>query len=112
MLHRKNVSIEFLGAALGPVSKKFLELFASILTLVFFYFLSSQFVLLGIDLQANNRTTGVEKIPVAFWWWIATVIILFCLPVQVWMIFKNIKSAFFEKINFDKNDPLEKKENN
>ena len=112
LLHRKNVSIEFLGAALGPVSKKFLELFASIITLIFFYFLSSQFVLLGIDLQANNRTTGVEKIPVAFWWWIATVIILFCLPVQVWMIFNNIKSAFFEKINFDKNDPLTKKENN
>ena len=99
LLHKKNVSIQFLGIALGPTGAKILELFASILTLIFFYFLSSQFVLLGFDIQANNRTTGVEKIPIAFWWWIATIIILFCLPVQIWIIFKNIKTAFFEKMN-------------
>ena len=97
LLHKKNVSIEFLGAALGPSAKKILELFASVFTLVFFIFLASQFVLLGFDLQANNRTTGVEKIPIAFWWWIATIITVFCLPVQVWNIFKSILSVFFGK---------------
>ena len=105
LLHRKNVNIEFLGAALGLPSRKILELFASILTLIFFFFLSSQFFLLGIDIQANNRTTGVEKIPIAFWWWIATIIILFCLPVQTWIIYKNSLKVFSRKNNIDvKND--------
>ena len=50
LLHKKNVSIQFLGAALGPTGAKILELFASIITLIFFYFLSSQFVLLGFGI--------------------------------------------------------------
>ena len=103
LIQRRNVSIEFLGAGLGPSAKKILELFASILTFIFFIFLASQFVILGFDIQANNRTTGVEKIPIAFWWWIATFILVFCLPVQFWIIFKNILSTFFsKKFNFEK----------
>ena len=103
LLHQKNVSIQFLGAALGPSSRKVLELLASLFTLIFFIFLASQFVLLGIDIQANNRTTGVEKIPIAFWWWIATMILVFCLPVQTWIIFKNLLSTFYgDKYNIEK----------
>ncbi len=92
LLYRRNVSIGFLGAGLGPSWRRVLELFGAICTIFFFVLISWQFFDLGIDLTVNNRVTPTQKIPVAFWWWIATALVIFCLPVQTWMIYKNILS--------------------
>lgn len=93
LLYRRNVNIGFLGAALGAQWTRVLELFGAVLTLIFFFFLAWQFTELGVDLQVNNRVTPTQKIPVAGWWWIATALLIFCLPVQTWMIYKNTLSV-------------------
>jgi TRAP-type C4-dicarboxylate transport system permease small subunit len=92
LLYRRNVSIGFLGAGLGPNWRRGLELFAGLLTLLFFVFIAWQFTILGVDLQVNHRVTPVQKIPVAFWWWIAVALVILCLPVQTWMIYKGYLS--------------------
>lgn len=89
LINRRNVSIKFLGSFLGTKPNAWLECFAAILTFVFFVLLAWQFVLTGIDVTINDRVTGTVKIPVAPWWWIATTFIIFCVPVQLWMLVKS-----------------------
>ncbi|MDA0369176.1 MAG: TRAP transporter small permease subunit [Proteobacteria bacterium] len=97
LLYRRNVSIGFLGAGLGPQWNRGLELFAALMTLVFFFFLAWQFTELAVDLQANDRVTPTQKIPVASWWWIATGLVILCLPVQTWMIYKAVLAVHTRK---------------
>ena len=66
----------------------------------FFVLITWQFFDLGIDLTVNNRVTPTQKIPVAFWWWIATGMLILCLPVQTWMIYKAIIS-FQRRVDLD-----------
>lgn len=89
LLYRRNVSIGFLGALLGPQWNRALELFGAVLTLVFFVFIAWQFTVLGVDMQVNGRVTPTQKIVVAPWWWAATAFVILCLPVQSWMIYKG-----------------------
>ena len=89
LMNRRNVSIKFLGSGLGATPNAWLECFAAILTFTFFVLLAWQFILTGIDVTINNRVTGTVKILVAPWWWIATTFIIFCVPVQLWMVIKS-----------------------
>jgi|TARA_Y100000746_G_C15318237_1_gene372582 TRAP-type C4-dicarboxylate transport system permease small subunit len=89
LINRRNVSIKFLGTFLGVKPHAWLECFAAILTFIFFICLAWQFILTGIDVTINNRVTGTVKILVAPWWWIATTFIIFCVPVQLWMLVKS-----------------------
>jgi hypothetical protein len=61
LLYRRNVSIGFLGALLGPQWNRALELFGAVLTLVFFVFIAWQFTVLGVDMQVNGRVTPTQK---------------------------------------------------
>lgn len=100
LLYKRNVSIGFLGAGLGPEWRRGLELFGGLATMFFFVLITWQFFDLGIDLTVNNRVTPTQKIPVAFWWWIATGMLILCLPVQTWMIYKAIIS-FQRRVDID-----------
>ena len=89
LLYRRNVSIGFLGSALGPQWSRGLGLFGDILTLIFFALIAWQFTALGADMQANGRVTPTQKILVAPWWWVAVALVILSLPVQTWMIYKS-----------------------
>ncbi|MEQ8707410.1 MAG: TRAP transporter small permease subunit [Rhodospirillales bacterium] len=93
LLQGHNITIRFLGKAAGPRIQSWLELLGSTAVLIFFSLLVWQFVLLTMDLQANNRTTGTVQIPVAAWWWITTVIMAICIPVQGWVVANRAWSA-------------------
>jgi TRAP-type C4-dicarboxylate transport system permease small subunit len=98
-----NVSIRFLGSALGPRVNQWLESFGALATLVFFGLLGWQFIVLTWDLQINSRVTQTLEYPVAPWWWITTAIILLCIPVQVWVVFDRVSGAITGNIRL----PLE-----
>ena len=89
LINKRNVSIKFLGGFLGKKPNALLEFLAALLTFLFFVLLAWQFVLTGIDVTVNHRVTGTVKIPVAPWWSIATTFVIFCVPVQIWMVVKS-----------------------
>ena len=97
LLYRRNVRIGFLGSALGPQWNRGLELFGGILTLIFFVFIAWQFTALGADMQVNGRVTPTQKILVAPWWWIAVALVVLCLPVQTWMVYKGVLAVHLRR---------------
>ena len=93
LLRNRNVTIRFLGRALGMRSAAWLETFGSLLTLIFFAAVVWQFVLLTADLQANHRTTPTIEMPLAPWWWISTALMALTLPVQAYVFASNLAAA-------------------
>ena len=93
LLQGHNITIRFFGKAVGPRAESWLELFGAAAVLTFFSLLAWQFVVLTLDLQANNRTTGTVEFPVAGWWWITTAIMAICIPVQGWVVANRAYSA-------------------
>ena len=86
LLRANNVTIRFLGSALGPGPTRWLEVFGATLTLAFFSMLAWRFVFMTADYQVNYRVTETIEMPVAPWWWLTTAIMVLCVPIQVWVI--------------------------
>jgi TRAP-type C4-dicarboxylate transport system permease small subunit len=95
LIRDHNVTIRFLGKAVGGRTNYWLEFFGNLLTLVFFAVLVWQFYFFTLDLQANNRTSPTLEFPVAPWWWITSIIMTITVPVQVLVVFDSLYSALF-----------------
>ncbi len=93
LLRGRNVTIRFLGRALGIRAGAWLETFGSLLTLIFFALVVWQFVLLTADFQANHRTTPTIEMPLAPWWWVTTALMALTLPVQAYVFATNLAAA-------------------
>jgi hypothetical protein len=83
--------VTFLGDALGL--KRWLEAFASLVTLVVFTGFALQFFLFTLDLQASGRVTSTILMPVAPWWWVTAVILITTVPVQMWVVAARVVEA-------------------
>ena len=79
---KQNISIEMLGEALGGRSRLALNAFASLLALVFFVLLLTQFIPYAQSITASGEKTWVLKLPVGPWWWGASVLFCFSTLVQ------------------------------
>jgi len=101
LLHNQNISVTFLGKALGRRTEAWLEVFASSVTFIVFALLAYQFLLMTIDYQATGRVTPTILVPVAPWWWVTTAIIFLCLPVQLWMVWARLQEALTGKVLID-----------
>ena len=95
LIRDHNVTIRFLGKAVGGRTNYWLEFFGNTLTLAFFAVLVWQFYLLTLDLQLNNRTSPTLEFPVAPWWWITSIIMTITVPVQALVVFDSLHSAIF-----------------
>ena len=95
LIRDHNVTIRFLGKAVGGRTNYWLEFFGNVLTLAFFTILVWQFYLLTLDLQANNRVSPTLEFPIAPWWWITSIIMTITVPVQVLVVFDSLYSAIF-----------------
>ncbi len=93
LLRANNITIRFLGAALGPGPRRWLETFGAVLTLAFFSMLAWRFVFMTADFQVNHRVTETIEMPVAPWWWLTTAIMVLCVPIQVWVVADRLISA-------------------
>jgi len=101
LLHNQNISVTFLGKALGKRAEAWLEVFASCVTFIVFALLTYQFFLMTVDYQATGRVTPTILVPVAPWWWVTTAIITLCLPVQMWMVWARLQEAATGKTLID-----------
>ena len=95
LIRDHNVTIRFLGKAVGGRTNYWLEFFGNVLTLAFFTILVWQFYLLTLDLQANNRVSPTLEFPIAPWWWITSIIMTITVPVQILVVFDSLYSAIF-----------------
>lgn len=93
LLRCNNITIRFLGRALGHRASNWLETFASLLTLIFFSLIVWQFFRLTLDYQANGRTTQTIEMPLAPWWWITSFIMALCIPVQLYVFLRNLRTS-------------------
>ena len=79
---RQNISIRFLGEAAGPAAARWLDAFGSAALLVFVAFIAWQLALYTAGMAESGRTTWHLRIPVAPYWWVATLLVALCIPAQ------------------------------
>lgn len=79
LLARQNISIEVLGQILGGRVRYAIDLFASLVVLLFFVLMTWQFTQYAASVSASGEQTWVLKWPVGPWWWFATL----CFAVSV-----------------------------
>ncbi|MDP2297074.1 MAG: TRAP transporter small permease [Pseudolabrys sp.] len=91
---RQNITVEFLGNALGPRGKAFLDGFGGLFTLAFVGLMAWQFIPYAIEVTNSGQTTWVLKLPIAPGWWIATALLLAGVPVQLTVVVFDFSRAF------------------
>jgi TRAP-type C4-dicarboxylate transport system permease small subunit len=94
LAQRQNITVEFLGNALGGRGKAALNAFGSLATLVFISLMAWRFVLYAQEITASGQTTWVLRLPVAPAWWLATGFMLLSIPAQLMVLVFDLKSAF------------------
>jgi TRAP-type C4-dicarboxylate transport system permease small subunit len=91
---RHNVTIRFLGNALGRRVTAWLELFGALLTTSVFVLLAWQLVKYTIDVFENQETTWLLGWPVGPWWSVVTALMIFCIPVQLVVLLVAVRQAY------------------
>lgn len=72
LLARQNISIEVLGQMIGGRVRHLIDLFASLVVLLFFVLMAWQFTHYSASISASGEQTWVLKWPIGPWWWVAT----------------------------------------
>ncbi|HEX9904744.1 MAG TPA: TRAP transporter small permease subunit [Propylenella sp.] len=89
-----NITIRFLGKALGVRASLWLEVWGQSLTLLIFLLLAWQFFRFTLyDVTYTGLATVVLQIPQAPWWWVTTIIIWLCVPLQAVVVFETVIRA-------------------
>src|SRR5688572_19256384 len=79
---RQNISIRFLGAALGPGAARWLDAFGSGALLAFVALIGWQLAMHTAGMAESGRTTWHLRIPVTPYWSAATLLVALCIPAQ------------------------------
>jgi TRAP-type C4-dicarboxylate transport system permease small subunit len=79
---RRNISIRFLGDALGVRAGRWLEALGSGMLLAFVAAIGWQLALYTAGLAEAGRTTWHLRIPVTPYWTLATALVVLCIPAQ------------------------------
>ena len=93
LLQGHNITIRFLGSALGRRVTDWLEAFGAALTLIFFLFMAWQFVVLTTELRADNDTTMTVEYLTWPWWAVSTMIVSVCVPIQAVVCYGQLVRA-------------------
>jgi len=93
LAERHNISIQFLGAALGPRARLWLDTIADVVTSFFFLVLGWQFALYTLEISESGETTWILGWSVTPWWVVTTVFMLICIPVQLVMLVRQARIA-------------------
>ena len=93
LLRQTNVTVRVLTHFVNFRTFAVFEFVAAILTLIFFTVLVWQFVEIAQKYSVANRTTRTVEMRLAPWWWMATMVMALCVPVQVYVCWAWLKSA-------------------
>jgi TRAP-type C4-dicarboxylate transport system permease small subunit len=82
LLQGRNITIRFLGKALGRRATQYLEALGAIATLFFFTVVTWRVAAFALDETVNNRFTQTLEITTGPSWWFVSGLLLMCVPVQ------------------------------
>ena len=99
IVDRGNITIRFIGNALGRSWREVLEGFGNLVTLVIFGIMSWQLWLFAEQLAADGETTWVLGWPLAPWWRIAAFLIGLCVPAQGFVFWQTLRRAIRNRKN-------------
>ncbi len=88
-----NVTIKFLGRALGQRAELWLNAFGSVITLGIVAMLAWKVFSFTVIMTRDGLTTLTLELPQAPWWWVVTAIFILCLPVQLFVLVDQISQA-------------------
>lgn len=91
LLRNQNITITFLGAALGPKGARGLNLFSALATFAGFAVIA--WALIERSAGLGERTTRTGYMMVAPWAWAATAILVAAVAVQVWVVLARVAEA-------------------
>lgn len=92
LIERHHISITFLGGALGKRANHLLNTFGNAALLIFLVIMAWQLGRYVVDVRDAGETTWILQWSVAPWWGVATVCVILCIPVQ---LFVTIKDAIY-----------------
>ena len=90
---RHHITIEFLGAWMGPRARLWLDLFGHLATSFFFLVLGWQFILYLLEISDGGETTWILGWPVTPWWTVTTLFMLICIPIQGLVLYRQIRAV-------------------
>jgi TRAP-type C4-dicarboxylate transport system permease small subunit len=79
LLQGRNITIRFLGKALGQRVALYLEALGAIATFFFFTVVTWQVAAFALDETLNNRFTQTLEITTGPWWWFVSFLLLMCI---------------------------------
>lgn len=100
---RKDITIRFLGSALGAKGGNILEAFGNLITMAIFTVITWQLWVYTDELAQVGEMTMVLNWPLHPWWRIVSVLIGACVPVQAVMFLQSIRAVFFSKKTTSRN---------
>lgn len=108
LLQGHNVTIRFLGKAIGGRANIWLEGFGATVTLAYFALLAWHTVLYAYNEMDKGRYTWTLEWPTAPFWWVIAAIMVGCAILQAWIVYGGLKSGtegkFSVKSHGDDND--------
>lgn len=93
LARRRHISVEFATRRLGARANRVFDLFAGILTLVFFVLLFWQLIVYAGELLQDGETTFILEIQIAPWWVVSTVIFGLCGLVQLFVVLLDLRAV-------------------
>jgi len=90
---RANITIRFLGRALGPRVDRALELFGSIVTWVALAVLAWQLQDYVFELRSTGETTENLGMPIGPWWQVVTVLFYLSVAVQSLVVVSGVRAV-------------------
>lgn len=94
LAERQHITIDLVLKRLGARARRGFQAFGALVTLVFFGIVGWRFVLYTAELQRSGETTWILGWSVAPWWAVATLFLVACVPVQVF-VFREFWRALF-----------------
>lgn len=93
LLQGRNITIRFLGKALGERATLWLEAIGSIATFFFFAVAAWQVARFAVDETENLRFTQTLEMLTGPWWIVVSIILVACVPVQFAIMVVRTTSA-------------------
>ena len=94
---RGNVTIRFIGNALGPRARNILDAFGNLVIMIVFALMAWQFWLYTDQMALDGESTWVLSWPVSPWWRAVTILIIICAPVTFVTFIQYAKEALRKK---------------
>ena len=97
----QHITIRFLGRLTGPKYEALFDTFGHLIALAVFFMIAWQLWLYADGLAAEGEVTMILGWPLSPWWRTVSIIMAFCVPVQICVLLKSLNSLLAEDRSVD-----------